>query len=232
MKYSVIIPCYNEEGNIRSLVRILNKYSGRYDVEFILVENGSKDHTRQILKQACKCMDNFKIVYIDENKGYGYGLLKGMEVAEGDYIGWLHADLQVPPGEMFRFIHYLEMHGDRNKYFLKGKRKNRKLLDVFFTAGMTLFELVVFQRYMYDIGAVPVLFHKELLEDFKNPPYGFSMELYAYYKAKRNGFMIRRYPVVLKKRMKGESSWDKGLSSKVRLSTRMMCDSIKIRMSE
>ena len=230
MKYSVIVPCYNEEENIVPLISTLSKYSGRFDVEFILVENGSKDHTRQVLEKVCKCRKGFKIVYINDNKGYGYGLLRGMESAEGDYIGWLHADLQISPKEMFRVIHYLEKHVDGKKYFLKGIRKNRKWFDAVFTAGMTLFELVVFQRYMYDIGAVPVLFHRELLDDFKKPPYGFSIELYTYYKAKKSGYIIKRYPVQLKNRTKGESSWNKGLSSKVRLSVEMMRESVKIRV--
>lgn len=230
MKYSVIVPCYNEAGNIGPLVHALDKYSCRYDVEMILVENGSKDHTRQILEKTCKRKDKFKIIYIDENKGYGYGLLKGMESAAGDYIGWIHADLQVPPKEIFRFIHFIEKQGTEEKYFLKGIRRGREAWDTLFTAGMTVFETAVFQKYLYDIGAVPVLFHRDLLATFHNPPYGFSIELYTYYQAKKHGLKMKRYPVTLKKRRKGESSWNKGLSSKIKLSRQIMGDSIKIRI--
>lgn len=163
MKYSIVIPCYNEGENVFHLVEELSRYSAKYDVEYILVENGSKDNTRKLLQKACKNKYNFKITYVDNNKGYGYGLLNGLKVASGEYVGWLHADLQVAPKEIYSFISFLEKQKGTDKYFLKGKRKNRRLYDCFFTAGMTLFELVVFQHYMYDIGAIPVLFHKDLL---------------------------------------------------------------------
>lgn len=232
MKYSIVIPCYNEGENVFELVEELSKYEKKYDVEFVLVENGSHDTTRQLLQKACEKKSNFKIAYVDNNQGYGFGLLNGLKIASGDYVGWLHADLQVSSKEMFSFIKFLEEKKDDKKYFLKGKRKNRRLYDCFFTAGMTLFELIVFQRYMYDIGAIPVLFHRELLNSFTNPPYDFSIELYTYYMAKRNKYVIKRKPVILEKRKKGVSSWDKGLSSKIKQSLRIMKDSIKIRKGE
>lgn len=232
MKYSIIIPCYNEGENVFFLVEELSRYSEKHDIEYILVENGSKDNSRELLEKACNGKRNFKIAYVDINQGYGYGLLSGLKVATGDYVGWLHADLQVAPKEMFAFISFLEKQQDDKKYFLKGKRKNRRLYDCFFTASMTFFELLVFQCYMYDIGAIPVLFHKDLLKSFDKPPYDFSIELYSYYMAKKNNYVIRRKPVVLEKRKKGVSSWDKGLSSKIKQSIRIMKDSIKIRKGE
>lgn len=232
MKYSVIVPCYNEGENIVCLVDKLQNCTGGYDVEYILVENGSKDNTREMLERECAGKSNFKITYVDVNKGYGYGLLSGLKKAEGDYVGWLHADLQVAPKEMLRFIKYLEKNNDGKKYYLKGRRKNRKRLDALFTMGMTLFETVIFQTFMNDICAMPVLFHRDLLKEFGMAPYDFSLDLFSYYKAKKCGYTLRRYPVVLETRKNGVSSWDKGLSSKIKQSIRIMKSSIKIRRGE
>lgn len=231
MKYSVIIPCYNEEKNIRSLVKRLKEAAGERKIEYIMVENGSKDATGQRLKEECAGKPGFKIVHVKQNKGYGYGIIKGMEAANGDYIGWLHADLQVKPEEMMRFIDFIEKHksGDRT-YFLKGIRKNRSMLDRFFTAGMTVYVTVVLQNYLYDIGAIPVLFHRNLLEEFDEAiPYDFSIETYVYDRAKRSSLFVKRFPIRMTERKQGKSSWNKGVFSKFRQSGVIMKDVIKIR---
>ena len=61
MKYSIIIPCYNEEDNIEKLINLLSSKSNLYDIEWIIVENGSKDNTRTLLNNICKDKKNFKL---------------------------------------------------------------------------------------------------------------------------------------------------------------------------
>lgn len=233
MKYSIIIPCYNEGENIRRLVKVLETTIVSRNVECILVENGSQDNTRQILKEICTGKKNFKIICIDKNKGYGFGLLQGMKAACGDYIGWLHADLQVQPSDMIKFIDYAEKNGKRKPLFLKGIRSSRSFIERFFTAGMTVYATLILKCYLYDIGAIPVLFHKSLLKHLKdNTPYDFSIETYVYYKAKRAGFHIKRFKISMKRREKGQSSWDKGILSKLRQSKVIAKDILKISKGE
>lgn len=231
MKYSVVIPCYNEEENLENLVRRLKVLLNRKDVEIILVENGSKDNSNEKLKKM-KLPKNVSVCYVKENKGYGYGLQQGLKMCIGKYVGWLHADLQVAPEEMLNFINFMEEHENEKKYFLKGKRKNRKLLDYIFTAGMTFFETILFGKRLNDIGAIPVLFNKELLNKMEKIPYDFSIELYTLYSAKRFGYKVKRFPIILEKRKKGNSSWDKGFKSKIKQSKTIIKDSIKIRKGE
>ena len=47
MKYSIIIPCYNEADNIDNLIKCIMPLQERYDLEYILVENGSKDASKE-----------------------------------------------------------------------------------------------------------------------------------------------------------------------------------------
>ena len=109
MKYSIIIPCYNEEDNVEKLINLLSSKSNLYDIEWIIVENGSKDNTRDLLKKACENRENFKLVYADKNQGYGYGIAQGLKNVSGDYVGWLHADMQVSPDSMLEFIKINEL---------------------------------------------------------------------------------------------------------------------------
>lgn len=233
MKYSVIVPCYNEELNIHGLVDRLEAVRENRNVEYIMVENGSADGTRAALEKECEARENFKIAYVDKNVGYGFGIISGMKKAEGDYIGWLHADLQVNPSEMMKFVDYIEKNQEKAKYFLKGIRKNRKFMDHFFTAGMTVYASMMLGTYVYDIGAIPVIFHRSLLDYMDETiPYDFSIETYVYYKAKHSELRIERFPIYMDVRKKGESSWNKGFSSKIRQSKVIMKDIGRIRKGE
>ena len=225
-KYSIVVPCYNESENLKNLVKTLEKFPKKYNVEFILVENGSADNSRELFKKIKS--PRIKKAYVDKNQGYGFGILSGLEKAKGDFVGWVHADLQVDPKYLLDLMEYAE-HVEEENLFLKGKRKNRSLLDHFFTGGMTIYETLLLKKPLNDIGAIPVLFNRDLLKTFKKPPYDFSIELYSLYKARVANYHVKRFKVILKKRQKGNSSWNKGFSSKIKQSKTIMDDSKKIK---
>lgn len=153
--------------------------------------------------------------------------------ATGDYIGWLHADLQVSPKEMMRFIDYIERDTTGQKFFLKGVRDSRSVVEHIFTAGMTAYVTLMLGQYLYDIGAIPVLFHRSLLDQMdERIPYDFAIETYVYDKAKRSDLVVKRFRIHMGKREKGASSWNKGFSSKIRQSKVIMGDVLKIRKGE
>ena len=231
MKYSIIIPCYNEEDNIEKLINLLSSKSNLYDIEWIIVENGSKDNTRVLLNNICKDKKNFKLVYIDENQGYGYGIVQGLKNVSGDYVGWLHADMQVSPDSMLEFIRLNEL-SNKEKVFYKGSRKNRKFIDNFFTFFMSIFSTLLFQTFLSDIGAIPVLFHRDLMNKLDNIPYDFSIETYVYYIAKKENYKIIRLPIHMSEREKGVSSWNNGIISKIKQSWRIIKALIKIRLKK
>lgn len=230
MKYSVIIPCYNEEDNVEKLINLLDSKSNLYDIEWVIVENGSKDNTRNLLNEICKDKRKFKVVYIDQNQGYGYGIIKGLENSSGDYVGWLHADMQVLPDYMLECIK-LNENSNSIKNFYKGSRKNRKFIEYFFTFFMGIFATLTFQKKLSDIGAIPVLFNRELIKKLGKIPYDFTIETYVYYVAKKENYKIIRIPVYMNERENGASSWNKGFISRIKLSWVLMKGLLKIRIS-
>lgn len=229
MKYSIVIPCYNEAENLKILLKSILPLCDKYDIEFVLVENGSKDESKSLFEKLPD-MHNEHIVrvYVEQNRGYGYGLQQGMKVCTGDYVGWIHADLQIPIKGLVPFLNYLEKVNGKEKYFLKGIRKNRSIYDRFFTAEMGVYESILFKTKLYDIGGIPVFFHRSLLDFVQDAPYDFLIELYMYYLAKVNGYIIRRIPTKMVNRKYGSSSWSKGLSSKIKMSLSVLKGSIII----
>lgn len=232
MKYSIIIPCYNEEQNIEHLESTITAVAHPFDIEWIFVENGSTDCTRDALKNKFEKKDSsiYKIVYIDKNLGYGYGLKQGISAATGDYIGWLHADLQVSPKYMLEFIQIASQSNE--KVFLKGRRTKRSLIENFFTCGMSFVASFILKKWIHDIGAIPVLFNRDLLQHLTNIPDDFSIETYVYYIARKNNYMIVRKRVIMRNRKNGVSSWNNGLKSRIALSKSLFSGIKKIKKQE
>lgn len=229
MKYSIVIPCYNEEDNLPNLIMSISEFAKGRELEFVLVENGSKDNSLALMKDLTNYKDFIKIVKVEVNQGYGYGLHQGIKAASGDYIGWIHADLQLPLSDVSQFLDRIDSYNGSQKLFLKGTRHNRSLVDYFFTYGMTCFESVLFGRWLFDIGAIPVFFDKSLLVVLERVPNDFSVELFIYNKAKEHGYKVERLPVHLLKREKGKSSWNTGLMSRVKQSMRIIKASFNIK---
>lgn len=232
MKFSIIIPCYNEADNIDNLVARIIPLQAQYDLEYILVENGSTDKSRDYFRLNIEGKyKDIEVVYIDVNQGYGYGLQQGMKAARGEYIGWIHADLQMPPEELMRFFDEIKNYQHSEKLFLKGRRTNRSVFDRFFTNGQSVFSSLLFGAKIYDIGAIPVLFSRSLLEEvfIEDMANDFSIELYVYKEAVRLGYRIIRLKVKLLAREKGGSSWNHGIKSKIKQSKRIFDDSLKIK---
>lgn len=229
MKYSIILPCYNESESLNDLVNLINKFPKKYKCEFILVENGSTDDSKNFFDN-CKLFDEkyIKKVYVKENKGYGYGIIQGLKVATGDYVGWIHSDLQYNPLDLVPFLDYLEEHFD-NHILLKGKRKNRKLVEYVFTFGMGIYDSILFKKHMSNVMAMPVIFNRELLDYIDLFPFDYTIDIFAYGLALKKNYDVKHLPIYLKNRERGISSWNTGFVSRIKQSKKMMNGSVKVR---
>lgn len=97
MKLSVVISVYNEKNTILEIVkRVESADVGTADKEIVIVDDGSTDGTRDILKSLER---KYKIFYHDKNRGKGAALRRGFLEASGDFIVVQDADLEYDPGE-------------------------------------------------------------------------------------------------------------------------------------
>lgn len=191
-------------------------------MEVILVNNGSTDHTPDVLNEQLPKYPFARSVFVSVNQGYGYGILQGLKSAQGTFVGWTHADMQTDPQDTVKAYDILEENGWDRKLYIKGNRKGRSLSDYFFTFGMGVFESVYLGKSLFDINAQPNVFSREFYESWENPPLDFALDLYAFYMAKVRGLNVIRFPVLFPPRVYGKSHWNTGIKAKWDLIMRIM----------
>lgn len=95
--FSIVIPAYNEEKRLYSNVNEIVKYMQKYDYELVLVDDGSKDKTWDIITQLHNENNNIKGIRFSRNFGKEYALCAGVAEAKGDAVITMDSDLQHPP---------------------------------------------------------------------------------------------------------------------------------------
>lgn len=109
-RVSVVIPAYNEAENLLVIIDRLEYVFSQtaYDVEFILVDDGSRDKTLQILKTMATVKPNLYYIEFSRNFGHQLALKAGLDRAKGDCVISLDADLQHPPELITDMLHKWE----------------------------------------------------------------------------------------------------------------------------
>ena len=218
---SVVVPCYNEEENIPLIIsmfeEIILAFEG--DIEVILVNNGSTDNSKNVFDEKIRiATQKIKVLNIRKNTGYGHGILSGLKIAKGDVLAWTHADLQTDPKDVVSAYKEFKKHNDP-KMVIKGKRRNRSLIDSFFTWGMQVYCSLKLKSKLNDINAQPKLFSREFYKkNFKNPPLDFSLDLYLLLNAEK----IRTVDVFFHKRKFNEAKGGGSIKGKIRLISRTL----------
>jgi glycosyltransferase involved in cell wall biosynthesis len=212
VEFELVLPCYNESESIKKLIEraVAAAKSHNYDHRsfgLVLVENGSKDNSRAVMYQLrdSELGEWFRVVCIDNNQGYGYGLWQGLKATTAEYVSWSHADQQCDPNDAFLALQKLKTHG--NHVLVKGKRFGRNWKDFLVSRVFEVIASVLLGYRLFEINAQPKVFQRNLLENIINPPYDFAFDLYVLYCARKNGYQIRTIQVEFPQRVHGLSNW-------------------------
>lgn len=103
-KLSIIIPVFNEEDNIVPLVARITEAMSGWDgtVDILFVDDGSSDHTLDLLKEAQTKDSRIRIAHFHKNMGQTAAMAAGFRLARGEVIATIDADLQNDPMEIPR----------------------------------------------------------------------------------------------------------------------------------
>lgn len=105
---SVVVPLYNEEGNVALLLQRIGaateRLAGVFDFEVVLVNDGSTDGTLGAVRDEMRRRPHIVLVNLSRNFGHQLAATAGIEIARGDAIVLMDGDLQDPPELMDAFV--------------------------------------------------------------------------------------------------------------------------------
>ncbi len=98
-KLTIIVPVYNEEGNILRLEQELASFlkTSRISSCVLFVNDGSTDASGQLIREVCERNAGFFHIRLARNGGLSAAMKAGIDVADSEYVGYIDADLQTTP---------------------------------------------------------------------------------------------------------------------------------------
>jgi glycosyltransferase involved in cell wall biosynthesis len=122
MRLSLILPCYNEVGNITAVVADCVAWfaSRLIDGDVIVVNDGSRDGTAGVLRSLSNRYPQLSIITHRENRGYGAAVRSGCDAATGAYIAFMDSDGQFRAEDFDQLLVHLDRY-----VFVTGRRRRR-----------------------------------------------------------------------------------------------------------
>lgn len=208
MKLSLVVPCYNEEGNVEKFFSEVNKaFSGKVkDYEFVFVNDGSRDETYSRLKKIYNDHKESQVQVLSFSRNFGKeaAIYAGLSSAKGDMVCLIDADLQQRPEVVLEMLDVMNSNNDLDCVTAyQDKRKESKLMssvkslfykiingisDVNFVNGASDFRLM--RRNMVEAIIKMSEYHR------------FSKGIFSWV-----GFNTEYIPYTVEERESGESKW-------------------------
>ena len=210
---SVVIPVYNEEGNIPKLYEELKEVLERlpYDYEIIFVDDGSTDRTPQILEELSKKDPHVKVIRFRRNYGQTAAMYAGFQYASGDVVITMDGDLQNDPRDIPKLLEKINEGYD----IVSGWRKDRKdpfLSRILPSKIANWIISKVTGVHLHDYGCTLKAYRKEVAKNFRL--YG-DMHRFLPAVAKSFGAKISEVVVNHRPRLYGKSKYGIGRTIRV-----------------
>lgn len=149
-KISIVIPMYNEEAVAKECYKristvLLNLKN--YNYEIIIVDDGSKDKTLEIVEEIAKTDKNVKVISFSRNFGHQSAVTAGLKETTGDAVVIIDADMQDPP-EIIKDMINLWEDGNEVIYAVRKKRRGESIFKIF--------SAKVFYKLLYSLSDVEI----------------------------------------------------------------------------
>ena len=170
VNYSVVIPAYNEQGNIKPLLERIEKAMADVDgtYEIVIVDNGSFDGTPVILNELVGKYPSLVIVTLSRNFGYDGAITTGLEYARGSWVIIMDGDQQDPPEVIPQFIGKAK-EGYDIVYGIRAKRTERWFLALQMKIFYRIWKKIVNINVPKDAGNFSII-SREVVDIIKRMP--------------------------------------------------------------
>lgn len=205
-RFSLVVPLYNEEENVRELVEEIHRVLSGWDYELVLVDDGSSDGTVARIDPHPRV----RVLQFLKNSGQSAAMYAGVMASRGQIIGLMDGDLQNDPADLPRMIEALERGAD----LVCGYRANRK--DTAFKRMQSRIANAVRSRFtgdgVRDTGCSLKVMRREC-RDALLPFRGMHRFIPAFFV--NAGYRVEEVPVHHRQRKHGDSKYGGGLGRAV-----------------
>lgn len=208
MKLSIIIPVFNEEKTIITILeRVINVKLLKAEKEIIIVDDGSQDKTAERIKKYLQKNKAKSIIFIQqkENQGKGAAVRVGIERATGDYIVIQDADLEYNPQQIISLLTEVVtknaqvVYGSRlNRlpHFLKEENRFQFFLHYMGNRFLSLLTSILYGQWITDMETCYKLFPASVIKKIHLKARGFELEPELTAKLRKAGMTIREIPII------------------------------------
>lgn len=204
MKYSVIVPLYNEEYTLKILVeKLTHVFENDWaQTELIFVNDGSTDTSLRILEQLQKKYPNLVIINFRVNQGKSECLNVAFKKAEGEIVVTLDADLQDEPSEIPKLLKKLDQGFDLVSSWKRTRKdpKNRLVLSKIFNKTVSFLTHIP----LHDFNSGLKVYRREVVKSIS--VYG-ELHRFIPVLAVQRGFKVTEIPVIHNERLYGTSKY-------------------------
>ena len=166
IKYSVVIPVYNEEGSVEPLEKGIRETleSLKEPYEIVFVNDGSTDDTLPRLKKLKENNENLHVVSLEKNSGQTASLRMGFNIARGGIVISMDGDLQNDPKDIPLLARKLE-EGGYDVICGWRKRRHDSLWKKVTSKIANIVQNVVFKSHLHDLACTLRAYKRESLND-------------------------------------------------------------------
>ena len=208
VELSVVVPCYNEAGNLRELTDRLLAVFAKRDVvgEIVLVNDGSRDDTGAVIDVLAREHREIVPVHHEKNRGLAAGWDSGVANATGTYVCLIDADLQYQPEDVAR-LHRELLHARvdmvQGYRSLIGRQRDSRY---HLSKGLNFMLNTLFGMRLRDNKSGFVIARRETLADILHRRYKYAyFQTFIAVSAHTKGYSIREVETVFETRLVGKS---------------------------
>lgn len=197
-KLSILIPVYNEEKTIFTILNKINESKiENFDFEVIVINDGSTDNTLKILQENQNLYD--QLLNYEKNQGKGFAVKNGLKVVTGDYVIFQDADLEYDPSDYIKFTSLINklsvdiIIGSRFNY--SDYTRSHNIANKIGNHILTFFFNILYNSTFTDIYSCYLVFRKDLLDPNKLKTNGFEQHAEILCKLVKKGEKFYEVPI-------------------------------------
>jgi glycosyltransferase involved in cell wall biosynthesis len=203
---SLVVPCYNEEGNLRELIKAIRAAADplKLPYEVIITDDCSRDKSWEILKELAAGDPRIRVLRFEFNCGESAAQWAGMKISRGKVIVTLDADLQNDPKDLPKLLEALKQYDCACGTRVESRKKGDNFVRIASSRIANWVRNELSGENISDAGCCYRAFKRECIADLK---FFKGMHRFMPTLFKIEGFTVTEVPVTTNPRFAGQSNY-------------------------